>query len=65
MLTFMDSDFDGRSVILVAIDFSETSLRALKVARELASNQSGAELHLVNVLPPVRGDRKRSCRERV
>lgn len=55
MLTFMDSDNDGRSVILVAIDFSETSLRALKVARELAQNQKDAELHLVHVLPPVRG----------
>jgi len=55
MLTFMDSDFDGRSVILVAIDFSDTSLRALKVAREIANNQPGAELHLAHVLAPIRG----------
>lgn len=55
MLTFMDSDFDGRSVILVAIDFSDTSLRALKVAREIANNQAGAELHLAHVLAPIRG----------
>jgi len=55
MLTFMDSDFDGRSVILVAIDFSETSLRALKVSREIANNQRGAELHLAHVLAPIRG----------
>lgn len=55
MLTFMDSDFDGRSVILVAIDFSETSLRALKVAREIANKQRGAELHLATVLAPFRG----------
>lgn len=55
MPTFMDSDFDGRSVILVAIDFSETSLRALRVARNIAKGQPGAELHLVHVLPPFRG----------
>lgn len=55
MLTFMDSEFDGRSVILVAIDFSETSLRALRVARDIAKARPGAELHLAHVLAPLRG----------
>lgn len=55
MLTFMDSEFDGRSVILVAIDFSDTSLRALKVARDIAKGKPGAELHLAHIIAPVRG----------
>lgn len=55
MLTFMDGESDGRSVILVALDFSETSRRALDVARDLTKGQPNPELHVVHVLPPVRG----------
>lgn len=55
MSAFLDSEFDGRSVILVAIDFSETSLRALAAARNVAQAQPNQELHLVHVLPPIRG----------
>lgn len=54
MLEFMDNGSDGRSVILVAIDFSETSLRALKVALGMAQTRPDAELHLVHVLSPLR-----------
>ena len=57
MSTFMDRDADGRSVSLVGIDFSETSLYALQTAENLARAASNAELHLVHAcampsLPP-------------
>lgn len=54
MLEFMDNGSDGRQVILVAIDFSETSLRALKVALGMAQTHPNAELHLIHVMPQAR-----------
>ena len=48
MSTFMDRDADGRSVILVGIDFSETSMGALRAAENLARYAPNSELHLVH-----------------
>jgi len=50
MSTFMDREADGRSVVLVGIDFSETSLGALRAADNIARFAPNAELHLVHVL---------------
>jgi nucleotide-binding universal stress UspA family protein len=49
MLTFMDNESDGRSVIL------DTSRRALEAARDLTKGLADGELHVVHVIPPLRG----------
>jgi nucleotide-binding universal stress UspA family protein len=46
----MDREIDGRSVILVGIDFSETSKSALRAAENLAHLAPDSELHLVHAL---------------
>jgi nucleotide-binding universal stress UspA family protein len=48
MTTFMDPEADGRSVILVGIDFSEASMGALRTAENLARAAANSELHLVH-----------------
>jgi nucleotide-binding universal stress UspA family protein len=48
MSTFMDREADGRSVILVGIDFSETSMGALRAAESIARFSPNSELHLVH-----------------
>lgn len=48
MSTFMDRAADGRSVILVGIDFSEPSLGALRAAENIARFTPNSELHLVH-----------------
>ena len=48
MTTFMDRETDGRSVILVGIDFSETSMGALRAAESLAQVATNSELHLLH-----------------
>lgn len=53
MTTFMDREADGRSVILVAIDFSETSIAALRAAEDIARFTPKAELHLVYAFVPA------------
>jgi len=50
MTTFMDRDADGRSVVLVGIDFSEASIGALRAAENIARFAPNAELHLVHAL---------------
>jgi nucleotide-binding universal stress UspA family protein len=50
MTTFMDRETDGRSVVLVGIDFSETSKSALRAAENLAHLAPDSELHLVHAL---------------
>ena len=50
MTTFMDRETDGRSVILVGIDFSETSMDALRAAENIAHFAPSSELHLVHAL---------------
>jgi nucleotide-binding universal stress UspA family protein len=50
MTTFMNRETDGRSVILVGIDFSETSTDALQAAENIAYFAPSAELHLVHAL---------------
>ncbi len=51
MLTFLPTRTEGRAVVLVGIDFSDTSRKALDTARAIARTQTEPELHLVHVLP--------------
>jgi nucleotide-binding universal stress UspA family protein len=46
----MDRETDGRSVILVGIDFSETSKCALRAAENLAHLTPDSELHLIHAV---------------
>jgi nucleotide-binding universal stress UspA family protein len=50
MSTFMDRETDGRSVVLVGIDFSETSKCALRAAENIVHLAPDSELHLVHAL---------------
>jgi len=52
MTTCMDREADGRSVILVGMDFSETSMVALRAAEDIARYTPNAELHLAHAFEP-------------
>lgn len=42
--------------ILVPVDGSQNAERAVKYAIDIIKSGAGAELHLLNVQPPIRGD---------
>ena len=48
MATFKDQEAHSTSVVLVGVDFTETSLNALRTAENLARAAPGSELHLVH-----------------
>src|SRR6266540_392531 len=56
MGTFFEGTPDARAIVLVGIDFSEESQRALAAAKTVASKAKDAELHLIHVLPVPSGD---------
>ncbi len=51
MGTFLEGTPDARAIVLVGVDFSDESRRALEAAKTLASKSQEGELHLVHVLP--------------
>src|SRR5262249_20387376 len=51
MATFKDQEARSTSVVLVGVDFTETSLDALRTAENLARAAPSAELHLVHAFP--------------
>lgn len=53
MLEFLNADADGRSVIVVGVDFSVTSVRAVAAAHDIVRLAKNPELHLVHVVHPV------------
>jgi universal stress protein A len=51
MTTLIDHHAGARSVIVVGVDFSATSIRAAEVGANLARSTSSSELHLVHASP--------------
>ena len=51
MASLKDQEAHGTSVVVVGVDFTETSLNALKTAENLARAAPSAELHLVHAFP--------------
>jgi nucleotide-binding universal stress UspA family protein len=49
----MDPQAEGRSVMVVGVDFSEMSRQAIAVASNLARVTRGPDLHLVHVIKPT------------
>jgi nucleotide-binding universal stress UspA family protein len=49
----MDRQLEGRSVMVVGVDFSETSHQAVSVALNLARITRAPDLHFIHVLRPV------------
>jgi nucleotide-binding universal stress UspA family protein len=53
MVVRMDHESDGRSVMVIGIDFSDASRQAMSVARNLSRITRAPDLHLVHVIRPT------------
>ena len=53
MPSFMGNESNGRSIMVVGIDFSEHSSRALTAARNMLASAADSQLHIVHVFPAL------------